>query len=441
MKNITDTGQANAKEELDNFWIFDLDSGRILDIDNEGDYFDTGKKGGSDSLGKMLLNFITAGQSNRQEKYKIDEKAKNHSVVKLEVVAKYETVGDRNLVFAFAKHKKDDDSEQSHGFKESEERLCAINNRLVETLEKETNNRSNKELALASIFEIISAGIAILDEKGFVLDINERLLTMLELGEKEHIVETHFSQHLYPAEKGEEINKTIGIVLSGCELNCDRIGREGCNYPSLNRGQREFVYTTKNGNTIETLLSVACFKNRELQINFILSITDISAIKELERKQKESEKLLLAQSRMADMGEMIGAIAHQWRQPLNMLGLLVQDVPYCVKNNEMSIKYANEFSKDAMEQISFMSNTIDDFRNFFKIDKQLVKFSLTEQVKNTLSLIQDMYKTHAINIITIEKSAPIVIGYPNELSQAILNIVSNAKHKTAPNSSHNRRNR
>ena len=130
---------------------------------------------------------------------------------------------------------------------------------------------------------------------------------------------------------------------------------------------------------------------------------------------------------MADMGEMIGAIAHQWRQPLNTLGLLIQDVPYCVKNNEMNIEYANEFNKNAMEQISFMSNTIDDFRNFFKIDKQLVSFSLAEQVKNTLSLVQDMYKTHAISILTVEKSAPIVIGYPNELSQAVLNIVSNAK--------------
>ncbi|HRF58195.1 MAG TPA: HAMP domain-containing sensor histidine kinase, partial [Campylobacterales bacterium] len=232
---------------------------------------------------------------------------------------------------------------------------------------------------------------------------------------------------LYPDEKGEEVNKILGIVSSGCKLSCGCVGREGCDHPSSNRGQREFTYTTKNGNTIETLLSVASFKNRELQTNFILSITDISAIKELERKQKESEKLLLAQSRMADMGEMIGAIAHQWRQPLNTLGLLVQDVPYCVKNNEMSIEYANEFNKSAMEQISFMSNTIDDFRNFFKIDKQLVSFSLAEQVRNTLSLVVDMYKTHSINIITLEKSAPIVTGYPNELSQAILNIVSNSK--------------
>lgn len=431
-KNIVDAKQPNSKEELGNFWIFDLDTGRILDVDDDGEYFDMGKKGNSDSLGKMLLNFITAEQSKEeksaiQQKYESDNKIKNHSTLKLEVVAKYETIGDRNLVFAFAKHKKDENNEQSHSFQESEERLCAINNRLLETLEKETNKRSNKELALASIFEIISAGIAILDERGYVIDINERLLTRFELGEKESIVETHFSQHLYPNEKREEINKILNAVLNGCASDCGCIAREGCEHPSSNRLQQEFSYTTKNGVVIETLLGVACFKNRELQTNFILSITDISEIKALERKQKESEKLLLAQSRMADMGEMIGAIAHQWRQPLNTLGLLVQDVPYCVKNSEMSIEYANEFNKSAMEQISFMSNTIDDFRNFFKIDKQLVNFSLAEQVKNTLSLVQDMYKTHGISIITLEKSAPIVTGYPNELSQAILNILSNAK--------------
>lgn len=426
MKNIIDTEQTSVMEELSNFWIFDLDTGRMLDIDGEGEYCDIGKKGNSDSLGKMLLNFITAEQ-NGQQKYEPNEKAKNHSTLKLEVVAKYEMVGDRNLVFAFAKNKKDEEGEQCNSFKESEERLRIINNRLLEALEKETNRRSNKELALASIFEIISAGIAILDEKGYVIDINERLLTRFELGEKENIVETHFSQRLYPEEKREEIDNILNAVLRECDLGCGSVGEEKCEHSSPNRIQQEFSYTTKNGDTIETLLSVVCFKNRELQTNFILSITDISAIKELERKQKESEKLLLAQSRMADMGEMIGAIAHQWRQPLNTLGLLIQDVPYCVKNNEMNIEYANEFNKNAMEQISFMSNTIDDFRNFFKIDKQLVSFSLAEQVKNTLSLVQDMYKTHAISIITVEKSAPIVIGYPNELSQAVLNIVSNAK--------------
>jgi len=118
-----------------------------LDIDSEGKYCDIDKKGNSDSLGKMLLSFITAEQ-NGQQKYEPNEKAKNHSTLKLEVVAEYETVGDRNLVFAFAKKQKDEEGEQCNSSKENEERLCIINNRLLEALEKETSGRLNKDYPL-----------------------------------------------------------------------------------------------------------------------------------------------------------------------------------------------------------------------------------------------------------------------------------------------------
>lgn len=144
-------------------------------------------------------------------------------------------------------------------------------------------------------------------------------------------------------------------------------------------------------------------------------------------KRVEQEKLLIRQSKMAMMGEMIGAIAHQWRQPLNALGLIVQDIRVAKEFDELDDGYINDFEKNAMSQIHFMSTTIDDFRNFFKPVKATTDFAIEDAVDKTLKIVNPQLKSHAIQTDFRYTSKHTVHGYQSELEQSIMIIISNAQ--------------
>ena len=142
---------------------------------------------------------------------------------------------------------------------------------------------------------------------------------------------------------------------------------------------------------------------------------------------REKEQLLLQQSRLAAMGEMINNIAHQWRQPLNVLGLLVQQMRLFYDMGSFSREYLDTSVTKSMGLINHMSQTIDDFRNFFKPGKEKVEFTIHEVVARTLSLVEDGFKNQQIRVDFQADANPAIIGFPNEYSQALLNILMNAR--------------
>lgn len=160
-----------------------------------------------------------------------------------------------------------------------------------------------------------------------------------------------------------------------------------------------------------------------LQINQQLE----ARVKEEVAARQKQELVLMQQSKMAMMGEMIGAIAHQWRQPLNSLGIMVQDVHEAYKFDELSEEYILSFKGTAMSIIQRMSKTIDDFRNYFKPNKQEEEFSLESAVEQTLNLVLPQLNNNNIAVDFQKEGKHLVHGYKNELEQAILIIVSNAK--------------
>lgn len=141
---------------------------------------------------------------------------------------------------------------------------------------------------------------------------------------------------------------------------------------------------------------------------------------------REKDQMMLLQSRQAAMGEMLSNIAHQWRQPLNATGLIVQNIQQCHRRGELTDNYIDDAVNRAMAQIEHMSKTIDDFRNFFKTDKEKKEFNLKDAVENALSLISASYREH---LVTTSLDCPeeiTITGFPNEFSQALLNILNNA---------------
>jgi len=179
-------------------------------------------------------------------------------------------------------------------------------------------------------------------------------------------------------------------------------------------------------------LIVLAKKNRELYL-YSKKIEDINKNLEIKIKEAVEEntrqlELLQQQAKLAAMGEMIGMIAHQWRQPLNVLGMHIQFLPEILEDEGCDtkvIKILEEFADKNMETIKFMSHTIDDFRNFFKKDKEKVEFDISQAIQEVLNIEKPQIKTYNIELISNLKSVKI-IGYNNEFKQVILNLVSNS---------------
>jgi len=149
----------------------------------------------------------------------------------------------------------------------------------------------------------------------------------------------------------------------------------------------------------------------------------VRAVEELRRQ----EQLLIRQGRLAAMGEMISNIAHQWRQPLNTLGLIIQELPTYYERDLLSREYLDGSVSRAMQVINYMSQTIDGFRNFFGPDKEKQTFLAGEVLERTVAILDAAFSELKLELDVQADRGAVVYGTPNEYSQVILNILMNAK--------------
>jgi PAS domain S-box-containing protein len=165
-------------------------------------------------------------------------------------------------------------------------------------------------------------------------------------------------------------------------------------------------------------------KQQELEeFNSTLEARIVQAVDDLRQK----DQMLLMQDRLALMGEMINNIAHQWRQPLNALAVNVQYLPLVSDSAEFNRELIKNNVGKSMELIQYMSRTIDDFRNFFRSDKEAVLFGTNQVIAHTISLIKKSFEDQQISIEIKSSGEPMVNGYPNEYAQVLLNILINAR--------------
>jgi PAS domain S-box-containing protein len=142
-----------------------------------------------------------------------------------------------------------------------------------------------------------------------------------------------------------------------------------------------------------------------------------------------SERLLLQRSKQADMGEMINAIAHQWRQPLTTVSVIFQNLLAARKMNKLDEKYLEKAATDATAMIGHMSRTIDAFRDYFKPEKSKEIFNAVDKIGDAVGFISSQLKAGGITIELPERTNTecVVNGFPNEFSQALLNLLVNAR--------------
>jgi signal transduction histidine kinase len=142
---------------------------------------------------------------------------------------------------------------------------------------------------------------------------------------------------------------------------------------------------------------------------------------------REKDRMLIIQGHQAVMGELISNIAHQWRQPLNMLGLLVQELPMIYKMGGFTKESLEANVAKSMKIIQQMSQTIEDFLSFSQSARVKIDFKVLQVIAKTLSLLEESFKAHCIRTEVEPENDPVIKGYPNEYSQVLLNILINAR--------------
>ncbi len=162
------------------------------------------------------------------------------------------------------------------------------------------------------------------------------------------------------------------------------------------------------------LVEILCF-------SFILAYK----IKLIEQEKKEQERLLVQQNRLASMGEMISMIAHQWRQPLSEINGIVISMDIDYRKEQLSGTKFNNYLDNIENTTAYMSNTINDFMDFFKHNKSLEELDISNVINTALNLLS-IKSSHKININYKNSEKVIFEGYKSELIQALLIVLNNA---------------
>ena len=292
------------------------------------------------------------------------------------------------------------------------------------------NNQNNLYL---SIINATSEGFWLIDHTHHIREVNDALCNMLQYSKEELIGKTPFE--LIPDKEAKTCIKQLSEVQ--------------------NTPQRTYELTLlrKDGTKFQTRHNATTLQSDDEQLQTFAFITDISQQKSKEQALKkqqqeieernnnlqreinaqvelnrEKDRMMYQQSRLASMGEMIGNIAHQWRQPLNILALVMQDIYISGQLGTLdSEKLEKEYEK-ANSVLQYMSQTIDDFRNFFKHsngDNDI--FSIKESIDSVYSLVGTTFEYNHIAFENRIKSDAQVRGNQNEFKQVIINILNNAQ--------------
>jgi len=155
--------------------------------------------------------------------------------------------------------------------------------------------------------------------------------------------------------------------------------------------------------------------------------------RKLYKENKEQQHALVQQSKLAAMGEMIGSIAHQWRQPLSAVGVLSQEIQLKFQYGSLEKDEMNSLTEELQKYLEYMSKTIDDFRNFFKPSKKKTIFNVLSAIEESLEIVSQQLMHHNVEVkiqtesIYEKENSFEIKGFESEFKQVIINIINNAR--------------
>ncbi len=167
-------------------------------------------------------------------------------------------------------------------------------------------------------------------------------------------------------------------------------------------------------------------RQRQEQLEELNRTLDMRVREEV-AQNRQKDLMLIRQNRQAALGEMLDHIAHQWKQPLNSIYLIIQDLGESFSGNEREERNIRESVEKIMELVEHMYQTINVFRDFYRPEKEKTTFNIRESIENALAFIAPTLKAHSIAVELNLEQELTAFGYPKEYSQVLLNILANAR--------------
>jgi len=220
----------------------------------------------------------------------------------------------------------------------------------------------------------------------------------------------------------------LGVLAKDINNMLDKIEKDEKQLEISNRELEKDIVKLELMDSKLTLLN----KNLEKKVvekTYELKKLNDNLKKEIEEEveqNRQKDNMLFQQSKMASMGEMIENIAHQWRQPLSFISTSASGIKLNKEYHTLTDEILNEAIENIMNSTQFLSNTIDDFRDFYKIDKIKDKFNVKEIIHKTLKLTTSRFTSRSIQVIE-DCDDVFVFGFENELVQVFINILNNAR--------------
>jgi PAS domain S-box-containing protein len=274
-------------------------------------------------------------------------------------------------------------------------------------LEWNITKRMEVETYYKTLFNVANDAILISNDLAYV-ECNQRAVEMFGLS-REHLLNKTIldcSPELQP--DGSRSDEKLATIIQDSRNGKQNVFR----WSFIREGGLEFPASVS--------LTSFRLKNRDLVLS---SIRDIS-------KRVDAEMQLMQAQKMAAVGEMLGAIAHQWRQPLNTLSTYISSLQAAYYNSMLSKEVVERVVTGAGDQITFMSKTIDDFRNFFKPSKTKGPVDILKSVISAVKLMEAQMRHNSINLTVKNMTGSnslIVFGYEGEFIHVLVNILANAK--------------
>ncbi|ADD68778.1 PAS/PAC sensor signal transduction histidine kinase [Denitrovibrio acetiphilus DSM 12809] len=266
--------------------------------------------------------------------------------------------------------------------------------------------------AFETIFSNAKIAILVLNLKGYIIDYNNSALDLLGY-------------------TSEEMHKMHSAMLLH-ENDIMGAGRIFAKFINSAGKVNSLDYRIKisNGEIIDVLINFEMVIGAEGEKIYVF-INDISNIRDMERKHIDQERMLIQQSKMATLGEMVALIAHQWQQPLNSIAMIVQMLDELIEVDEPNRKMLVKSVESVMAQVSFMTNTMGDFRNFLKPSDVRENFKIERVVQEVVRLYRPQLRHYDMNCEIYFSSENVkkaeVCGYENELKNVILNFLTNSR--------------
>ncbi len=312
-------------------------------------------------------------------------------------------------------------------------------NRLLENL---NNKLKLQEELYALTFENSAFGILLIDlQTNKIVDCNSQVVHMLRAKSKQDVLDLHPAKLSPPKQPDgnysfEKADRMIDIAIEK--------GRHIFQWKHIRFDKEEFwteVILTKIEIDGKEMLHVS-LKDIDKEVELKKELEELnrtlqSRIDKAIEENTKKEKLLQQQSRLAQMGEMISMIAHQWRQPLSAINsaIIGIDTKLHIGKFDLDTKdgveeclsFINKKHNNVKEYVKSLSQTIDDFRNFFKPDKQKEVVSIVEPIQKALKIVTTSMSSKGITINTNFNTTKELSLFSNELMQVILNILKNAE--------------